>query len=171
MEPIDEQEAEDVEHHRRSEDRDKLIHERLTTIEKEYRALATTVNKLEQTVTIVQLEQTHFKEMMTAHLRLVEESNKQQLTKLELIGRDIQQMGSDVDKTPVARQLDTRLTNVVASIDECNDRINKHESLHTLYKEWQDSVKGIIVLLKWIGFGSLIAIGIAAIKFLQYILR
>lgn len=158
-----------TDHERRFGDRDGMLNDRLDSIEKDYQQMARQVTALEAKLSIVQLEQGHLKDLFDARLKVLEKSMELQLAETKGIALNIQQMGSDTDKTPAGRIVQGQLGSIRATLDEQCDTIKSHELIHTALKDWQLRVEGVLILLKWIGAGGLVALGLSLLKLLKVI--
>jgi hypothetical protein len=147
-------------HQRRSEDRDRELNHRLDQLEKAYSTLTATVTQLETSVNVVKLEQSHLKEIFDSRMRILEKGQELQLTKIDQVSRDIQLMGSDAEKTPAGRSMIGNLHTVQASCDELGEKV-------AIHKEWMDRVDGVLTILKWVGAGGLVALGISILRLLK----
>jgi hypothetical protein len=152
---------------RRYEDRDRMLHTRLEQMEREYQTLSHTVSQLENAVNIVKLEQGHLKDLFSARLSVIEEGNKLQISKIEQLIKDVQAMTSDVDKTPMGRSLNGYIRGVQGQVDEHSEKLQEHARIHADLLKWQDRVEGVLAVLRWIGAGGLIALGISILRMLK----
>jgi chromosome segregation ATPase len=149
--------SESMEEQRRHDDRDRMLNQKLDHMERENQSLHRLATALETAVNTVKLEQTHLRDLFDARFRVVEKGAELQLSETKQIAKDIQMMGSDVDKSPATRSLQQQL-------DEQREKLNAHEDAHTRLRDWQNQVEGVLAIVKWIGAGGVLAIIIAVIR-------
>lgn len=152
---------------RRLGDRDQMLNGRLDSMEREHQLLRVQVTALESKLNIVQLEQTHLKDLFDARLKVIEKAMEMQLAETKAISVAIQAMGSDPDRTPAGRIIQAEIKSIFASLDETKETINSHIKIHTDLKDWQTRVDSILSVLKWIGAGGLTALGITVLRMLK----
>lgn len=147
-------------HERRFDDRDRLLNDRLDAMEHDHQQLRHQVTAIDARINIVQLEQTHLKDLFDARLKVIERTMEMQLTEIKSIGLNISKMGDSPDGTPMGRTMLTEVHQVRATCDEHHDTL-------TSLKDWQTRVDGVLVILKWIGAGGLVALGITLLRLLR----
>jgi len=151
---------------RRSEDRDRDLNGRLDQLEKAYGVLTSQVAKMESSVNIVKLEQTHLKEIFDARLKVIEEGQKTQVLKFDHLADLIVSMSTDVTKSAAGRQVNGYIQQLEATLAQQAETIEKHAETHRKLKEWQDRVDTVIMIMKWIGPMGVVALGIQVIRLL-----
>ena len=154
-------------HDRRVDDRDRMLNDRLDNMERDHRALVTQVTALESKLNIVQLEQSHLKDLFDARLKVIEKQLEHQLSETKAIAQGIQRMGDSAQNTPAGRAMQGELAQVRATQDEQGDTLKAHAAVHETLKDWQKAVDGVLIIMKWVGAGGLIALGISVLRLLK----
>lgn len=152
-----------------------MLNVKMEDLEREMRGLITRQTSLETSVSLVKQEQAHLKELMDARLKVIEKSQEIQLMETRSISANIVTMGSDIDKTPVSRALDSKINGCIASIEEQNERFDhrnnaqneqfdEHMRSYSGLLQWRDRVDGVLFFLKWVGAVSLLTLGISILR-------
>lgn len=145
---------------RRIEDRDRALNMRLDQLERGYQEMSNKVTQLESSVNVVKLEQSHLKELFEARLRIIEKNQEIQIHKFDKLGDDITNMASDITKSPAGRFVTETISTLQKSVTEQATTIQKHQ-------DWQKEIEGVLNILKWIGAGGLVALGMAILRLLK----
>jgi hypothetical protein len=144
-----------------------MLANRLDQMEKEYQALVHTVTTLEHSITVVKIEQSHLKDLVSARLSVIEKSQELQMAKMDQIGNNIIAMGGDPDKTPAGRTILNLLATQAHTVDDHSSRLADHNEVHRAIQQWQDRVDGVLYTLKWLGAGGLAALVLAILNVLR----
>lgn len=138
--------------HRRVDDRNRELVDRLQRLEQQQDQTRTGVTALESTIKIVQIQQEHMSKIDDLRLKMIEDTGKQHAQKLDEIKTMIVEMGSDAEKTPAGRE-------VLGKIGLVTGQLGEHESALTAVLQWkQEQIarnskqEGAISTLQWIGF-------------------
>lgn len=151
-----------IEQQRRIEDRDKMLNTRLDQMDRDQQGLSILVTKLESSLAVVKLEQTHLKELFDARLRVIEQGQALQLSEMKAISVSLSAMSSEPEKTPGGRALRTDMQSLSASIEENRDSLDE-------MKTWKNQVNGVLFALKWVGAGGLLSLLIWVFKAIKLI--
>lgn len=145
---------------RRSEDRDRMLTQRLEQLEASHAALTRNVAELQSGVNVVKLEQVHLKELLTSQLKIIEKAQELQLSRTEQLSKDIQTMSSDAERTPMGRDLGGKIEQVQIEVVE-------HREKHDQIERWKNQIDGAILLLKWIGAAGLVSLGLTILRWIK----
>lgn len=135
---------------------------RFQQMDEEVRKLASQFLTLENVVNIVKSEQAHIKELFSARFDAIATAGSLQIAKLEAIQKDITAMGSEADKSPMGRALQSDISRLGTDLKTNEGRIDDHAT-------WQNRVEGVLLLLKWLGAAGIAALALAILRLLNVI--
>jgi hypothetical protein len=147
---------------RRVEDRDRVLHSRLDQMERDHQKLTMQVSALDAALGIVKLEQVHLKEIFEAKLNIIQRGQDLQLSEMKQIAKDISTMAAEPEKTPGGRLLRGEIQTVRQTVDGNSSDLRQ-------FHDWKANVEGALFILKWMGAGGLISLGIWALRLFRII--
>lgn len=145
------------EYQRRADDRERELNTRLSHLERSYEELQGTVLKLDATINVVKLEQSHIKELFDARLKTIEKGQELQVAELKGIGVKIEAMASEAEKTPMGRM-------IVGHISDVQQELGRHETKLNDVQAWQTRVDGVLLMLKFMGASGVAALAVALLR-------
>lgn len=123
---------------------DDPVYERLERLEKTVAALETKVNTLS-------LEQKHMLDLFGARFSTLERSQDLAISELRVLNVNITTMAAEADKSPAGRQILAALHEVRTSSDDGERNLQE-------FREWQQQINGVLLILKWMGASGVVAL-------------
>lgn len=153
----------DMENGRRATD-----NQRFERLEANYTNLAQAVHDLDARMQIVNLEQSHTRELFTARLNTQDKVLEVEADKSTKILAALDELIREPEKTPAGKALMSAVQSIVTRVEtEAREQTSRADGIATDVKklnEWQQRAEGALLFAKFIGWTTLAAIVMAAAK-------
>ncbi len=126
------------------------IRQRLEELEKE-------VNAIKGSVHLIEMEQKHFRELFNVRLTGIEKGMETAGFKLDSLVTGLTAMSTELDKSPMGRA-------IISHVKEVSDKQTNHKVIIDNMIVWQNRVDGVLLILKWLGAGGVVSLGINLIR-------